>query len=565
MTVRGICLVIPGLLGTAAGLLTSNSALGLLSLSVVLWLMMEWLWFQWRMIREIPSLAIQRTVNNRSNSTDTCFAGRRLRISVTVRCHKGQLHPWTGIRDLIPDILTVTHGCTVERVVNTAKQLVFQYECRPKAAGIAIIPGCRLRFQDPNGFFLCDRFISARQTLRILPDCKSRLDQKPKIIRLSSLPQQGMHRMHRAGTGSELLDLREYVPGDPPKSIAWKVSARRDKLMTRDYESEVPVRTIIFVDISSQTRRGQWGSRPCDVSSHLAAGICRTVLSAGDPVGLTLFSESTTRSVSPGWGERTLFRALGMLADSCCADDWSSCWTHKLQDLAMEVCEERYPELLDSRINRVPWTLFPMTPWNRRINKTRARLASVLCQIHQLEIIDWAKLLYDDDFMGYHISRMLRAAGRTPATHSCSRTDRQNPESLNETLQQLTNGLRRATARARDNEHYFIIFDLIEAEHLFAAIRPVIQLLRARHHRVSFVCPTPSSHGVSGNDSVSRTAPILLREARQIEMEERRHSVAKKLRSLGAGVTFADKNDPLSRTLATLSPVRPRQTATGVM
>ena len=52
------------------------------------------------------------------------------------------------------------------------------------------------------------------------------------------LPPPGVHRHRRPGSGGELLDLRDYLPGDPPKTIAWKVSARRDKLITREYERD---------------------------------------------------------------------------------------------------------------------------------------------------------------------------------------------------------------------------------------------------------------------------------------------------------------------------------------
>src|SRR5439155_22878703 len=50
--------------------------------------------------------------------------------------------------------------------------------------------------------------------------------------------------------------LRDYLPGDPPKTIAWKVSARRDRLITKEFESEVPVRCTLFVDISHSVRVG---------------------------------------------------------------------------------------------------------------------------------------------------------------------------------------------------------------------------------------------------------------------------------------------------------------------
>ncbi len=41
----------------------------------------------------------------------------------------------------------------------------------------------------------------------------------------------------RAGEGEQFHGLRKYRPGDALKSIAWKSSARHDKLLTREYES----------------------------------------------------------------------------------------------------------------------------------------------------------------------------------------------------------------------------------------------------------------------------------------------------------------------------------------
>ena len=64
--------------------------------------------------------------------------------------------------------------------------------------------------------------------------------QTPRRKRHNIFPPPGVHRLKRPGGGSELLDLRDYMPGDPPKMIAWKASARKDKLFTKEFESEVP-------------------------------------------------------------------------------------------------------------------------------------------------------------------------------------------------------------------------------------------------------------------------------------------------------------------------------------
>ena len=120
MTIRGLYVLIPAVLGAAAGLLTDSSTLSMLSLAIVLWIMCEWLWFQWRVLREVRSIVIRRTVNQHAGASGICFCGRTLKISVTVRREHGRLQPWTRIRDLVPDILTVTQGSPIQLVVRSS-------------------------------------------------------------------------------------------------------------------------------------------------------------------------------------------------------------------------------------------------------------------------------------------------------------------------------------------------------------------------------------------------------------------------------------------------------------
>ena len=50
-------------------------------------------------------------------------------------------------------------------------------------------------------------------------------------------------RVH--ASGDELHQLRPYRPGDPPRSISWKHSARRDTLLVREYEKPVGVDILL--------------------------------------------------------------------------------------------------------------------------------------------------------------------------------------------------------------------------------------------------------------------------------------------------------------------------------
>lgn len=564
MTPRGICLFWPALVGTAIGLLNQRSALTLLSLGTTLWMMAEWAWFQWRVLRELNRIRIRRTINEQSTPTLVCFAGRTLRIVLKIDLPSGVLRPWTRLRDIVPGSLSVVAGQTEHNTAGSARAITMQYECRPKAAGEVVLSGVRIRIQDPNGFFNTERFVECRQVLKILPAADASVSVPAGIKRINGLPQHGIHRVQRAGMGSELLELREYVPGDPPKSIAWKVSARRNKLMTRQYESEVPIRTVVFVEDSHRMQLGPWGERPCDVDARLAANIVQSSLTAGDPVGLVRFNEARHTHMSPGWGDRTRFRILELLANSCRVQQAPMSWSRDLQKQAMLACRDHYPHLLDAKINQVPWTLFPLLPWNRSVATARSRLAGVICQLHGLTASDWVRLLYDDRLMGSHLSRLLADTGCPYRTRQTSLSSSPFGSQIHShTLENLILSLQQSIGQARDNEYYVIICNLVDSAAKLNSLRSVVQLAHGRHHRVGFICPLPVARGVSGNGDDPPSAASLMHEAWHIQLHERRQSLTQELRSWGAEVSFSDPDRPVSQILRDLHLHHSGRTLTG--
>ena len=129
---------------------------------------------------------------------------------------------------------------------------------------------------DLQGFFYREAFVQATRIYRVLPALADAKGRFPTAKRHNLLPLIGAHRHRRPGSGSELLDLRDYLPGDPPRMIAWKASARRDRLMTKEFESEVPIRCTLFLDTSSTVRVGLPGrnalARLVEVAAAVALG-----------------------------------------------------------------------------------------------------------------------------------------------------------------------------------------------------------------------------------------------------------------------------------------------------
>ncbi|MET3804972.1 uncharacterized protein (DUF58 family) [Nakamurella sp. UYEF19] len=58
----------------------------------------------------------------------------------------------------------------------------------------------------------------------------------------------GEHRSRRPGTGGDLIDLREFAPGDRLRSIHWRAYARHQKLFVRRTQSDADTEFVLCLD-----------------------------------------------------------------------------------------------------------------------------------------------------------------------------------------------------------------------------------------------------------------------------------------------------------------------------
>ena len=585
MTARGRWMMLPAMGGLFLGVLRSLPELSLLSLSVLVWLAVEWAQFCWRVRYELPRLQIERTVNGRSETTGLLWAGRTLTIVLRVTLKPGRfsksnragsiadsLGPDVLIRDIVHENMEVISRSPDDQRLDgnqyelrcRTTSIVMTYLVRVRAAGEVTLPGVRLRLQDAQGLFLAERFIKLPQTFRVLPAFSAAGEVQPLVKRNNSLPQHGIHRLQRSGLGSELLELREYVPGDPPKAIAWKVSARRDKLMTRQYESEVPVRLQLFVDGSLRTRLGGFGCRLLDQMTYVAASVARAAISVGDPVGAMLFDESGARRLPPLTGERGFYRLLDELADfSINPAVPPQPLTTQMVSAAMSLAGERYPELLDRRVNQVPFTLWPLLPGSRRRFRQQFLLAGVLAEFFQLSAAQQVQLVYDSPYMSEHIQRFLMEAGVAWMEPVIAVHDHRMANAAR--MELLSSSLVKAVSHARDNEVFVVLADLLESSLGIAHLLPAVKMALGRHHRVAFVWPSPTFRRPTASSTVPRSnsAEDLVAAAEQIRMRELATKLQRKLRRIGATVTSAGEQAAIPLVLSEMELARSGRISSG--
>lgn len=558
-------LAFPAIAGFYLGVLREQTGLALLSLSVLVWLLTEWLLFSWRLWFELPHLRFERQVNGRSEATGTLWAGRIVDVEVRINTSRIGISSQVRIRDVVPenmDVVEQQHEVVLRSRVRVA---VFRYRAMVLGAGQLRLPGFRIIVQDHNGFFRTERFVPWIQTFRVLPAFKAAGDPQPIVKRINSQPQHGIHRLQRSGMGSELLELREYAAGDPPKSIAWKVSARRNKLMTRQYESEVPVRLQLFIDGSIGTRTGGFGLRLLDQMNYVAASVAKAAISAGDPVGAVLFDERGIRRIPAATGDRGFYRLLDALADfSVNPAPIPDRLTTRLIDTVMAVAADQFPELLDERVNLVPFLLLPIAPWKHRRLRDRYRLAAVIAQVYKLSPTKQLQLVYDDALMATFAQHFLSQSGMSWLEPVIAIRDRGFHDGMAR-MEILSTALTRSVSQARDNEVFVVLADLLECVPGLPHLMPAVKLALARHHRVAFACPSPTfvrpTEKSAGFRSTS--ADDLLLAAEQIRTRELAGRLQYELRRLGATVSISGESNAIGLVLSEMAIARTGRLAAG--
>ncbi len=108
--------------------------------------------------------------------------------------------------------------------------------------GLLEFSGFELSTRFPFGLFDKSRDLAAPASLLVYP---ARVPA-PRLPPAGGLPQ-GLARRARAGRGEELFGLRDLRPGDDPRDLHPKVSAKRDRPIVREHEQpQHPRLTLCF-------------------------------------------------------------------------------------------------------------------------------------------------------------------------------------------------------------------------------------------------------------------------------------------------------------------------------
>ena len=122
------------------------------------------------------------------------------------------------------------------------------------------------------------------------------------------LRDAGVRSVRRRGEGTSFANLREYVTGDDPRRVDWKATARRQKLITREYTVEQGQTVLIAVDAGRMMTQLSDGVPRFEYALSSAMLLADVAAQSRDNVGLLLFDDEIRAFVPPSRGHQALER-----------------------------------------------------------------------------------------------------------------------------------------------------------------------------------------------------------------------------------------------------------------
>jgi uncharacterized protein (DUF58 family) len=123
----------------------------------------------------------------------------------------------------------------------------------------------------------------------------------------------GLHRSPYFGQSVEFVQHREYVAGDDPRRIDWKVWSKTDKYYIKQYEEETNLRCTLLVDVSESMQFGTQAMTKYEYACAVAACLAYLLLRQQDSVGLTSFDAAVRAAVPPRSKRNHLHAVLAAL------------------------------------------------------------------------------------------------------------------------------------------------------------------------------------------------------------------------------------------------------------
>ena len=305
---RGRAVLLIGIFVLVAGFAFTNYVLTLLGIFLIIGSVASSPYFQLTM--PVETLQVTREIDKRNIFQDDFF-----HVKLTVKNTGSHRIDSVDIFDVYPEVFRLVLGKnTIRTRIDPNQEIKFSYILQAPLRGqfsfgptkFQIYDRLEYRFEEMSG----ENF----ENLLIYPNVE-------EVRIMESLAQKrrlghmfGIHKTRQMSMGTDFTGIRRYESGDEYRRIDWKSSARLQKLMMRQYETERNIRMFIVLDIGATMAAGRPEYSKLEAAIKAALMLGKMAMERKDHVGLLTWSTKQHAYIKPGLGEAHYHRMLDELA-----------------------------------------------------------------------------------------------------------------------------------------------------------------------------------------------------------------------------------------------------------
>jgi uncharacterized protein (DUF58 family) len=177
----------------------------------------------------------------------------------------------------------------------------------PRRLGRYAWPSPPIRVGGVLGLAWWPRSIAIDRTVTVVPDTAGAVEHG------KGDHGGGTQSARTVGSGAEVLQLREYRKGDPLRVVDWKATARRRRLVSRDFSEDQHLEVLVAIDAGRASALGAGEVDRLSLYVNVAARCAERAVALDDAVGVMVFAAQPLALLPPARGEAAVARIRDLL------------------------------------------------------------------------------------------------------------------------------------------------------------------------------------------------------------------------------------------------------------
>ncbi len=301
LTLRGILLLVLAAPLMAGG--TWLPALGWIAGLYIL-LCLFFIYGDWRLAEGIAIFDVERIHDTKLS------LGAYNVIKLAIQCNCNRRVAFT-VRDEPPTEFEITERI-LSGEVQPRQTWTGVYRVKPHRRGNYQFGNINMRWYGPFGLVIRQGRVEAAGQVKVYPNLLD-IRQYDLLLQRNRLQDMGLRNSQFFGEGTEFDRLREYIPDDPYRRINWKATARRNRPITAEYQTERSQNLMLMLDIGRMSQSPVDDISKLDYMVNTAALLSYVAIKKGDKVGMMTFANEVDAYLSPQLGKGQFYKILEVL------------------------------------------------------------------------------------------------------------------------------------------------------------------------------------------------------------------------------------------------------------